>query len=131
MTVDPAMAALGAWIFSCIACPLVAESKGRDVLGWFLLGLVFGPLAFLVIWAMAPQQASDIAYLLGLPRFGTYARKVCPSCMSSVHADAKVCRYCHRNVPEAPEVVRNLRAGTCPRCGMRLNDAEHDVLCRL
>lgn len=135
MTVDPAvatLATLAVWVFCCIACPVVAESKGWGALGWFLLGALFGPLAFLLIWAMAPQQTTDMTYNLGLPRLGTYMRKVCPWCLSSIHADARVCRYCHREVPAPPEAlpVGKRPHGTCPRCGMRFRDPAHDVRCR-
>ncbi|MBW7887259.1 MAG: hypothetical protein H3C35_02730 [Bacteroidetes bacterium] len=62
-------------IFS-LACVYIAERRGGILWIWFILGLLFGPLAFVI----ALTAGSN-----------------CPHCQSKIPKDAKVCRYCSNN----------------------------------
>lgn len=83
----------------------VASSKGRDPVGWFLYGLAVFPVAFFHALLMAPDQAS-----LDRRRLASGEARTCPACAEVVLAAARVCRFCGRDLPEAPP-----RAG--PRTG--------------
>lgn len=65
-----------------ITASVIAYSKGRNSLGWFLAGLLIGPFA-LVVAALGP-----------VAREGIFAR--CGSCGEIVRAKATVCRFCNR-----------------------------------
>lgn len=37
------------WVFFAVISAIVASGMGRSRIGWFVLGLVFGPLSFLAL----------------------------------------------------------------------------------
>ncbi|WSH64907.1 hypothetical protein U8Q05_25810 [Rhizobium ruizarguesonis] len=43
------------------ACAIVASNKGRDVLGWFVLGFLFNLIALIVIAALTPLDKAQAA----------------------------------------------------------------------
>lgn len=73
---------------------LIAADKGRSFLGWWLFGwalfIVALPCALMAKPSAAIQERRALAS-------GT-TRK-CPSCAEIVRAEAKVCRFCGRNLP--------------------------------
>jgi hypothetical protein len=71
-----------------ITSSVIAYSKGRNSLGWFLCGLLIGPFA-LVVAALPP-----------VVRQGQFTR--CAACGEIVRAQANVCRYCGRALHAPP-----------------------------
>ena len=69
-----------------------AQRQGRSWGVWFLLGMIFGP----------------IAWLIGLfPTIDRSARRQCPACAERVKIEARICRFCHTALkPEAPQQTR-------------------------
>jgi len=43
------MEVLFIWVLIAVACGWVAEQRGRSYVNWFLLGLLFGVFALLVL----------------------------------------------------------------------------------
>jgi len=70
---------LVAIVFGIVAGHL-ARGKGRNVVAWFVSGLLIGPFALVV------------AVLPAVPREGQLAQ--CPACCEVVQAEASLCRYC-------------------------------------
>jgi hypothetical protein len=70
---------LGNVLFGGISS-LIAHSKSRNALGWFLVGCLVGPFALLVVLLpMALREGST---------------RKCPQCSEVVRSDARICRYC-------------------------------------
>ncbi len=69
-----------------VVSSIIAYSKGRNSLGWFIAGLLIGPFA-LVVAALPP-----------VAREGQFKR--CPGCAEIVLAEAVRCRHCGQAIPE-------------------------------
>ena len=41
------------WMTAAAACAIVASIKGRSVLGWFLLGVLLGVIAMLIVLSLS------------------------------------------------------------------------------
>ena len=67
-------------VFGMVAS-IIANGKGRNSLGWFLIGMFLGPFALVVV------------FLPPVEREGMFAQ--CPACREVIRADAGACRYCH------------------------------------
>lgn len=76
------------WIGSAVVCWIVANNKARFAGGWFLLGLILGPLVVLAAIAL-PSLEKDV----NAPTAKTHVK--CPDCRELVIAEAKVCKHCH------------------------------------
>ncbi|MBI4704530.1 MAG: hypothetical protein HY744_25790 [Deltaproteobacteria bacterium] len=71
-----------------VTASLIAYSKGRNSLGWFVCGLLIGPFA-LVVAALSP-----------VARGGQFIS--CAACGEVIRVTATVCRHCGSAVPAAP-----------------------------
>jgi hypothetical protein len=73
----------GLWIITFVfgvIASVIAYSKGRNSLGWFLAGMFVGPFALVV--AFLPPISKDGMYV------------TCPSCCEVIREQAGTCRYC-------------------------------------
>jgi hypothetical protein len=103
---------LAMWIFLFLVCVpfvgLLAHKNNRSVIGWVLLCFVISPLLCAIILGLLPavQRAPVPGSNLGVRK--------CPFCAEEVKADAKICRFCQRDLPEL--VVNPEDPMYCPRC---------------
>lgn len=72
-------------LFGLVAM-LVARSKGRSGVAWFLLGVLLGPFSLVVV--ILPSLKIDP----NAPTAKTHVR--CPECRELVLQDATVCKHC-------------------------------------
>lgn len=73
----------------------IASDKGRSFGGWWVYGFLLFIVALIHALAMARSQA-------GLDRRASGDGLVkCPSCAEWVKQEAKVCRFCGRDMPAA------------------------------
>lgn len=86
------------WLCFAIAAAVVAHNKGRSGVGWFVLGLLLGPMAFifaLIIRKDTPRIEARSVDAGELRR--------CPFCAELIRPEAKLCRYCGRDISSASE----------------------------
>jgi MFS family permease len=77
--------ALMAWVLVAVAAGWLADEKGRSVILWFLIGLLSGPFAVLLV-GFAPRGAS-----------GQYRR--CRQCHEPIRREAVVCPFSRATMP--------------------------------
>jgi len=93
------LAAVVFWAFFGVVSATIASSRGRSGLGWFLLGVLFGPFGLVV--ALLPSAEDTRQAQARQDGLAPGGRK-CPFCAEVVHAEALVCRYCHRELGPTP-----------------------------
>lgn len=79
------------WIFFGLLTANIADSKGRPFWTWLVYGFLCFPLAILYLAVSKPSDETLVSS-------GEYRK--CPFCAEVVKAEAKVCRYCGRELPE-------------------------------
>lgn len=70
-----------------VICALIASSRGRSALGWFVLGCLFSIFALLLV-ALLPSLKTDP----NQPTPDTHVK--CPDCAELVKNEARVCKHC-------------------------------------
>ena len=95
------MALIIIWLLCGVVSAGVAASKGRSGSGFFLLGVLLGPLGLLGAGVASPDRAKQDgkATRAGLQ---SGALRRCPHCAEAIQRDAKVCPHCQRDVPPPP-----------------------------
>jgi hypothetical protein len=87
------MELLGLWFVGGIIVALIASAKGRSGCGWFLYGFLIWPVALVHILVVGPNTR-----VLTERSLRRGEAKQCPHCAELIKADARVCRYCQREV---------------------------------
>ena len=102
-----AFAILGAWI---------AGAKGRNAVGFFLLGLFLSPLIS-IIAALVVKPNTRVLERQALSK--GQSRK-CPFCAELIRSEATVCRFCSRDLPALPATpAPPVQPRRAPPAGMR------------
>ena len=83
------------WLAQAGFAAWLAYERGRLVVGWYVLGLVFGPLAVIAV-GLSGRAVGD-RYL------------ACPGCGEAIAATALICPHCRSDFA-AMEQERTLRA---------------------
>jgi hypothetical protein len=67
----------GLWLVMMIVTGALASRRGRSVIGWLLLALIFTPVVLLILLVLPDRTL-----------------KTCPDCAEEVKRDALICRHC-------------------------------------
>lgn len=87
------MEAAIAWAFLAGLVAVVAGTRGRSALGWFVLALVISPLLAIIAIVVLPNRMAQLRNADGLPIDPTTHVR-CPDCREFVLRDARRCKHC-------------------------------------
>ncbi len=86
------------WIISGCAASYVAGQKNRSSGNWFLLGLLLGPIALLMV-GLSPAAPDRICRSSPRPGSSYPMVRPCPFCAEDIKPEAIACKHCQRDVP--------------------------------
>ena len=121
-------------VISTIACPIIADKKGRSVVGW-LIGGFFLSLIGLIIISLLSDLTPTRPYRSTQPFYNQksapYATKVCDMCGATVSAVGPICENCGNRFTTKStvrRVVKRVVKYKCPKC-QTLNNTKRCVNC--
>jgi hypothetical protein len=85
---------LAVYIFGSILAANIAKKKGRRGGGYFLLSLLLSPLVGILAALVAAPNEQKVER----DRIASGTERKCPHCAEVIKVEAKVCRFCGRDV---------------------------------
>ena len=125
-------------VISTIACPIIADKKGRSVFGWLIGGFFLSLIGLIIVSCLSdltpsrPYRSTQPFYNQA-PKSAPYATKVCDMCGATVSAVGPICENCGNKfttttTSTATRVVKRVIKYKCPKC-QTLNNTKRCVNC--
>jgi len=112
------------WIVCGILGGAITDARGHSFGTGCVLGVLFGPLGVLIAAVLALQPPSATANPAG--KIERQDRRACPYCAEMIMREAKICRFCGREVEPsptptsvAPIVIEGGSFVRCPVCNTK------------
>lgn len=87
------------WFLFSVVVAIVAGSRGRSAIGWWLLSMLISPLLGIILVALLPSL-KVVSAAAPAPTPETHVK--CPDCRELILKEARVCKHCGcRLVPQA------------------------------
>lgn len=84
------------WVICGVLTSITASNKGRDGVGWFIIGVLLGPLGFLISLVVSKNDE-----VVEQKSISTGTTKKCPFCAELVKKEALICKHCKSDLSKS------------------------------